>query len=268
MAATTATRAPLYTSRLIKASGLQTDAKALLAAWRDGEPLDGLYRRALAENVLGKAARSRTEDILEVMRRRYLTDPEVATALKSLAQSPGTASVLNAALYYHAAQDDLLLHDLVTEWLTYRPVGSSLTLSDVLAKVEEWMHDGKTTSHWGRATAVRVAQGAMATLRDFGVLAGPRRGPSKRLAGLTLVPAAAAYVAFVLHRSGAVGLALVDHTDWRLFLLKSREPVERLLIEAQGERLLTYDAAGSIVRVEFPTASLAEYVRGFATRAA
>jgi len=257
-----------YTTRLIKASALQSDAKALLAAWRDAEPLDLLYRRALAENVLGKAARSRTEDVLEVMRRRYLADPEVAGALRTLVQTPATASVLNAALYYHAARDDLLLHDLVTEWLAYRPVGSTLTLTDVLAQIEEWMHAGRTTSCWGRATAMRVAQGAMATLRDFGVLAGPMRGPSKRLTGLALVPAAAAYVAFVLHRSGAVGLALVDHPDWRLFLLTSREAVERLLIEAQGERLLTYDAAGSIVRVEFPTQSLAEYARGLATRSA
>jgi hypothetical protein len=257
-----------YTSRLIKASALQADAKALLAAWREGEPLDLLYRRSLAENILGKAARSRTEDVLEVMRRRYLADPEVAAALHILAQAPAVTSVLNAALYFHAAQDDFLLHDLVTEWLAYRPVGSTLTLTDVLTRIEDWMHQGRTTSCWGRATAVRVAQGAMATLRDFGVLSGPRRGPTKRLTGLALVPGAAAYIAFALHRSGAAGLALVDHPDWRLFLLTSRDAVERLLIEAQGERLLTYDAAGSIVRVEFPTPSLAEYARGLAARSA
>ena len=46
-----------------------------------------------------------------------------------------------------------------------------------------------------------------------------------------------------------------------------RDGVERFLIEADQNGLLEYQAAGSVVRIGFPTQSLEEYARVLAGKA-
>jgi hypothetical protein len=104
----------------------------------------------------------------------------------------------------------------------------------------------------------------MATLRDFGVLQGAIR---KRLAPMYLPVEAFAYIAFYLHQEQPSGERLLSHPEWRLFFL-SPQVVERLLVEAHQHRLLEYHAAGSIIRITFPTDSVEEYARALTQRTA
>ncbi len=256
---------PAYSSRIIKAGALLADTKTLLTNWDGTTSVSENLDRIRRENLLGKASRSRVEDVLAIFRQRYLTEPAIARALVSLARGGLPQEGMDKILYYHAAQSDRLLHDVVVEVIA--PLHSlgrnDLVVGDLRTPVSGWVEEGKTTSRWSEETTLRVVQGLLATLRDFGVLQG---ATTKRIAPSLLPIRAFAYVAFSLSRSEPSGSRLISSPEWRLFFLPP-EGVERFLVEAHQHDLLEYHAAGSVVRISFPADSPEEYADVLARRA-
>src|ERR1700694_1714733 len=109
---------PLYSSKIIKAGALLADTKTLLAHWDVATSVHDNLDRLRRENVFGKASRSRVEDILAIFRQRFVTEPELVRALVALVKDRLPAASLDMILYFHAARNDRLLHDAVTELLT------------------------------------------------------------------------------------------------------------------------------------------------------
>ena len=252
----TVTNSP-YTSKIIKAGALLADTKMLLSQWDTAVSTADNLAHARQTNIFGKASRSRVEDILTIFRQRYLTDPDVTAALVTLVKGQISQEILNPILYFHAAQSDALLHDAVTDLLAGLQVnGRSQISSD---QVQQWIRgqidQGKTVSPWSDHTISRAARTILSTLRDFGVLQG---AVNKRLAPAYLPVNAFAYIAFYLQQSQPSGRLLLEHPEWQLFFLP-RSGVERFFVEAQLRRLLDYHAAGSVVRITFPTATLEDY---------
>jgi hypothetical protein len=103
----------------------------------------------------------------------------------------------------------------------------------------------------------------MATLRDFGILQGVQ---TKRIAYPHLPIAAFAFIALLRFRALGSGERVLADPEWQIFFL-GRGAIERLLVEAQQERVLEYYAAGPVVRLTFPTDSPEEYARALAQRA-
>jgi len=254
-----------YSSRIIKAGALLPDTKTLLSHWDTAASVEDNLGRIRRENVFGKASRSRVEDILAVFRQRYLADEAVLKALVVLVRRRLPAAGLDRILYFHAAQADRLLHDAVTEWLVPlqgRGV-ADIDVDELRRLLSTWVAEGRTTGPWSEETTRRVAQGLLATLRDFGVLQGAVR---KRIAPAYVPVAAFAYVMFELKRHQPSGARLVEHPAWRLFFLP-REAVERFLFEAHQRGLLEYHAAGSVTRLDFPATTPEEYAHVLADRA-
>ncbi len=239
-----------YTSKIIKAGALLDDTKTLLAHWDVEGSVPDNIDRIHRENVFGKASRSRVEDILAVFRQRYLGEPDVTKLLVALVKGRWPAASLNRVLYFHAARADRLLHDTVTEiLLPLQAVGTGdVTPADVQRRLNEWVEEGLTTSDWSDGTTLRVAQGLLSTLRDFGVLQG---ATNKRIAPAYLPVGAFAYIAFYLKRHHPSGARLMDSHDWKLFFL-DRVGVERFMLEANQHGLLEYHAAGTVTRLTFP----------------
>jgi hypothetical protein len=260
-----ATNSASYTSRIIKAGALLADTKTLLAHWdmavSDRSNLDRLRR----QNVLGKVSRSRVEDVLAIFSQRFLTEPSVTKALVVLVANRLPSAALDRILYFHAARSDRLLHDTVTEILLplHARGITQVDVFDVQRTLKDWVRTGKTSGHWSGPTTIRIAQGLLSALRDFGVLQGAVK---KRIAPPYLSIAALAYVAFYLKQHQPSGAKLIELPDWALFFL-SREGVERLLFEAHQRQLLEYHAAGSVTRLTFPANTLDEYAHVIAQRA-
>jgi hypothetical protein len=253
-----------YSSKIIKAGALLSDTKNLLANWDLSLSTAENLNRFRQENLFGKASRSRVEDILIVFRQRFLTECQVTKALVTLVRNAFPAEILDRVLYFHAAQSDNLLHDIVTDVLfTMLSDGrTEVTVPAIQTVIQRWVSEGKTIGQWNETTSHRVTQGLLATLRDFGVLRG---GTNKRIAIINLPVTAFSYIAFYLQQKQPSGERLLDHPDWRLFFL-SEESVEHLFMEAHQHRLLEYHAAGSIIRITFPTDSLEEYADALAKR--
>lgn len=249
----------IYQSKIIKAGALLADTKTLLAHWDEACSVPKNLDRFRRENLFGKASRSRVEDILAIFRQRYLTSESVTKALATLVKGPFPNEGLTRIFYFHTARADALLHDAATEILLplYAVGKTDVTIQDLLTPLGRWVAEGKTAGHWSDPTLVRVAQGLMATLRDFGVLQGAIR---KRLAPMYLPVKAFAYTAFYLYQSQPSGERLLRDPEWRLFFLPP-EAVERFFIEAHQSHLLEYHAAGSVIRITFPTKTIEEYAR-------
>ena len=246
-----------YSSKIIKASALIADTKVLLSEWDLEQPLDDNLNRVRQQNILGKASRKRLDDILMIFRQRYFSDPDVGQALVTLAQNAAPAQWLDPLLYFFAAQNDYTLHDFVIEVLYPRHSGgyTDLPKQVVVRAVRNWVAEEKTTRPWNENTITRVAQGLSATLRDFGILQGVAH---KQLAPIYLPTPAFVLIAHWLQQRLQSGERVLNSDDWRLFLL-SVEGVERFFLEAHQEHLLTYYAAGSVIRIEFPAETLMEY---------
>lgn len=93
-----ATSSP-YSSRIIKAGVLLSDAKTLLSHWDLTTTVRENLDRIGQQNVFGKSSRSRVEDILAIFRQRYLVEPEVTRASSSWLRiaSPPAASIASSS---------------------------------------------------------------------------------------------------------------------------------------------------------------------------
>ena len=253
-----------YTSKILKATALLGDTKTLLSHWDVSATTSENFQRLQRENVFGKASRSRVEDILAIFRQRFMAEESVTKALVLLLENKFPTASLERILYFHAARADRLLFDVVTELLFVKQGQGLLDLdtNDVQRSIQKWVDEGKTTSSWSEATTLRVTQGLLATLRDFGVLQG---AANKKIAPAYLPVEAFAYIAFYLKQHQPSGAKLVELPDWKLFFLPL-EGVERFLFDAHQHGLLEYHAAGTVTRLTFPTESLEEYANVLAHR--
>lgn len=132
---------------------------------------------------------------------------------------------------------------------------------------ENWIREkiskGSTAKPWSDSTIERSARELMSTLRDFGVLQGLK---NKRLTPAYLRIDAFSYIAFYLSRLQPSGKRLLESKEWQLFFQET-EAVEHLFMEAHQQHLLDYRAAGSVVKIVFPSESIEEYVHVILERA-
>lgn len=260
-------RPAAYSARVIKAGALLPDTKILLAHWDEKCSVDANLARLLRENPFGKTSRSRLEDILAIFRQRYLISSDALSGLVHLARTLSSGKALDRILYFHAVQSDPLLRHVVVEhlWPLYVSGKRTVTVGALTDNLLALARKGKTRTQWREGTARRVAQGVLSLLRDCGILEGVVR---KSIASPYLPVAALAYVAFLLTRPpwNLSGQKLVHAEEWRVFLL-GPEAVETGLLEAHQARLVEFQAAGSIVRVQFPSDSVEAYARLLASRA-
>jgi len=249
---------PPYSSKIIKAGALLSDTKALFSAWDPKLSVSDNIHRIRHHNLLGKTSRSRAEDILAIFRQRYLTEETVARALAVLVKRQSNGNTLDRILYFHTARADLLLKDVVINFLVPQRAQGRMDIDvrEVERILRKWVDEGKTSGAWGDYTVRRVTRGLLSTLRDFGVLLG---AVNKRIAPVYLSVQAFSYIAFYLKQHQPSGAKLLDLVDWRLFFLP-RDGVERFFLEAHQNGLLEYHVAGSVTRLTFPATTLEEYV--------
>lgn len=233
------------------------DARRLVDVWDTDETPEQNLHRILAENLLGKRSRVRLEEVLELVLRPRFVDPgpHVIASLKVLR---GIPAAFREACYYEAARADPLIARFAEEALYPRHLEGRTVIR--LAEVESWLGTLTGPSAWGEGVRRRVAQGLMATLRDFGVFEG---AVNKRLAAAHLSMAGFAYAAFREHQQGRPARALVASRIWHWWLLEEQQ-VRDLFDAAARHGFLRYAMAGSAVRIDWTVHSLEDLVRAAA----
>jgi Putative inner membrane protein (DUF1819) len=255
-------------TNLIKSSGLLPDIGLLISAWDESKSVDENFDAAIRQNVFGKASRKRVADMLKVFRQRYLPNDGSDQAFRIFIGSSLPSEVTDRVVYYYTALAEPALYDFVTDYLypLYLRGERSVMIRQALEFLAEATREGRTVGKWeSENTRKRVAQGLLSTLRDFGLLTGVVGSTEKTLAPARLPTLAFAFIAFYLKRGEPSGERLVQHRHWRLFFLGPQE-VEHAFAEAAAEKLLIYQAAGSIIRIELPTTDFLEYAHALVGR--
>jgi len=254
-----------YNSRLQKGGALLEDMRLLVRRWQN-TGTNGQQAIVVAENVLGKHTRARAADTLRyAFLLRFINGrpPQAWEIVRALEDRDLPVEVLRPVYYWITARNERLLYNFVCTELLHR--SKSHTQSIKTDEVGNWiaaqlMPRGKL---WSHTVTTKVAQGMLAALRDFGILEGKVK---KRIAPVYMPVESFAYIAFALHQEGASGPHLVQHHDWLLFLF-SPPVVEHMFLEADRHGLLRFQAAGKIVRIDFPAHNFEEMADVVAARA-
>lgn len=253
-----------YTSKIIKAGALVQDTQLFLTHWDNSVSVQENLQLIRQSNLLGKASRSRVADMLVIFRDRYLRDSHVAAALVMLAQGGLPWVEIQPILYFLSVQSDLLLRDIVLQVLfpKYQQGRMDVRPEVIMEWLQEQVLARRTAGEWATVTIERVAQGILATLRDFGVLEGAVK---KHLRTPHLPPTSFVFIALLLNQKLRSGDKLLRDPAWQLFFLKERD-VERLFFEAHQEGLLSYQAAGNVIRIDFPVQTMEDYALALTRR--
>lgn len=247
------------TSRLQKGGALLSDMRQMVAIWSD--ELSGKDPLPVLARSLSKTTLARVKDtFVRAFRPRYISGnpPEAWRLARVLENMNADLHAVRPFHYWITARSEPPLYGFVSEVVYSR---SRSPERDI--RVEEamsWLNHqlnlaGKS---WTPTVLKKVARGIMAALRDFGILEGAAR---KKVASVNLSPQAFAVIAFCLHDMGVTGRNLVQHTDWRLFLL-DRTGVEHLFLECHQHGWLKFESAGNLWRTEFPEVTFEEYAHG------
>ncbi len=247
-----------YTAKIIKAPALLHDTKVFLSHWDEGLTADENIQKAITDNIFGRPARSYVKQFLSAFKERYVFGDERDRALRKLVRHSKDNAVTDRILYYHTAHADRLMYDFVAHHLfELHSRGVEIISTKQSQEYAKKLSDeGKTSTRWGDTVCNRVARNMLAALRDFHVLEG---NVKKRIAPVYLPIEAFLYVSFYLGREVKSGDKVIQHQDWKLFLIGA-PTVERLFLEAHQRGFLSYQAAGNLVRIEHRFKSLEEVV--------
>ena len=165
----------MFTVNIQKGGAMLDDTRHMIEVWDDD--LDGAsnLRRIADANMLGKASRKRSDDVLiRILGPRFVAPgPEVIPALRALRDDP---RVFREACYYETTRDEDLLAAFAEgplyDWYTTGRVG--VTVEEVKSWLEALTKDGQLPE-WTDTVRTKVARGLLAALRDFGVLSGAVR---------------------------------------------------------------------------------------------
>lgn len=248
---------PTYHSRLQKGGAVMDDMRALVREWT---PAKSASAGRAKKTSLAKATRARAHDtLIRCFLPRFVTGnpPDAWQLVRVLEDADADMDLLRPVYYWITARSDRLLYDYATDEL-----GAISKSGDRRIRKEEtvsWIKKQLHTSgqqEWSESVILRVGRGLLAAMRDFGLLEGQ---VIKRIASFHLPIPAFCWIAFSLHSLGFTGRALVNHPDWKLFLLSPMH-VENLFLQAHQNGFLEYHAAGGVYRVNFPASTHADYV--------
>jgi hypothetical protein len=246
-----------YTSRLQKGGALLPEMRRLLVEWSDRPDAAD---RIVESNRIGSPSRARLRDVVTRTFIPRFVRSRPANLWRSVAvleRAGWPASALVPIHYYAAAVAEPILWDFVTGVLADRFSRGHLdvTIADAKRFLTSAPAARFTGRRWTPTVTTKVARGLLAALRDFGLLAGTVK---KRMTPLYLPTETFGFLAMLRYQGGVRGSGLLHDETWRLFLL-SEMAVERFFAEAHQRKLLTYQAAGSLVSVSFPSRTLEEY---------
>jgi len=221
--------------------------------------------QVIQNNVLGKNSRVWIKELISgVFYPRYVNSTFLDgwQTLKQIINNNSSSAVITSLMYYLTAKSDEFLYDYVIREIYERYDNGYLSVaaSDVYDYIQRIPRE-KFNGQWSDYTQKRLSRGIMATLRDFGILEGKAH---KKISNYYLPLEALLIIAFNLKSEVPSGEKILEHPDWKLFLLNTKL-VERMFLEAHQQHYLNYQAAGAIIRIEFPFQNSGELVNAISS---
>jgi hypothetical protein len=245
-----------FTTRLQKGGALLDDMRQLVCQWPD---LVDEKPESLVGRILQKATRARIADTYQrAFLPRFLKgSPQNAWKLaRVLEEAHPSIEIIRPFYYWITARVEPILYAYVSEELVEKAKTADRSVRS--EEAASWINNTLRSSGrvWSPTVQLKVARGILAALRDFGILEG---AANKRLVQSHLPIETFCLIAFLLNHMEIGASELVEHSDWKLFLLTGPE-VERLFFEAHQHGWVHYQTAGRVHRLEFPTKEFKDYI--------
>jgi len=256
----TTERANVVSSFTIIKGSLIEETYAAFRAWDFSESkLDNL-RRMREENAFGSGSANWSRDVSKVLNRRF--DPAGRDCpLVELAKAGCDPHMWNPILLWHMTRDEFLVRDFLVTWLYPRFAEGAFRLrpDDVTAYLQSLTKRKgiELSGAWTERTTERVASGLLRIATDFGFLTG---GTVKEFASYHLPEESFLYVLHALAELNPSARSIIKSEDWHMYLLDQGD-VERELLRLHQFHKLRYEVAGSLMSLDLPRASPAEYAQ-------
>ncbi|WP_419930858.1 BrxA family protein [Candidatus Poriferisodalis sp.] len=235
------------------------DTRVLVGVWEDDASDEANVTRIVNENLLALPSHSRARDVMvRALRPRFVTpDAGIIPALRCLMRHSGA---FRDACYYELTRVDALVAAFAAEQLAvwWNEGRTFVSTSDAREWIDRLVGD-KRVPCWSTNIRDRVARGMMAALRDLGRLTGKRSSPRKEIVRPGISAGGFAYVAFRLHQQGESSRAILASTVWQRWSLDEKR-VDEMMHHVASTGAALYSIAGSTLRIDWRTCSLAEVV--------
>jgi len=207
------------------------ETMALLRLWEPGLSPAQLAAQAIETGLFSRATARRTRNlVIEMFAPRYLTNKQTAASrFKFLIEHQFSNDSLAQVLFLQTSRAQKILGDFVIEvyWPKYNAGASVITRDDAKRFVYQALDSGRMQKRWSDSTIRRVSGYLIGCCIDFGLLT-EGGGNSKTIKRFSIRKDVALYLAYDLHFSGHSDMAVVQHTDWRLFGLEDQDVLGHL----------------------------------------
>lgn len=249
-----------FSTRLIRKGALVQETYLIFQHWRPEETVRENLARIQTRNPIGAKSQSWLIEVIRTISSRFTHGSDVVP-LVMLAKAGYPLVKWRNCLLWHVGQTDEIYYQFATEWLFEQfKLGTHLMKTDhVLPFVRQVTgkraHSGGGLSEYGE---VRAARDLLRMSSEFGLLTG---SAVREFASFHLDDEVFLYVLHAMAEGESNANTIVSSQDWRLFLMFP-DDVEREFLRLHQFRKLHYEVAGSLARLELPSSTLAEYVKG------
>lgn len=248
-------------TRLLRKGALIEETYAAFQSW----DLEKSFADNLADlresNAFGARNLSWLREIIATLRSRFSNQKNLSPLIM-LAKADIGLEKWKPCLLWHLAFSDILYRRFALDWLypAFRDGMYRIRTDDVVPFVREvttgQIASGGSLSEYG---IVRAARDFLLMASDFGLLSG---SPVRQFSHYRLPEEDFLYILHALTERKANPKNIIEADEWHLFLMSSQD-VERELLELHQFKKVSFEMAGSIVRLELPCNSLKEYVERF-----
>lgn len=235
-----------YSASITKGGLLFESMRTLIMAYRPAWNRSDFRAYVEEQGILAGTSAKRQKTLLALFYNRYVSTVVSFPALQTLLHY-GSPKVQSYLLYFHATQGDVLIRDIVSRYLfrCFYAGKTKVTPAETTGWVQELLAEQGMS--WNDAVATKAAQSILALLRDAGLLEGIQH---KQIRYPYLPIEVAVYLVYHLRAEGfTTGKRVLEHPDWRLFLLTPKG-VDEVLGRVADVGLLTWSAAGTVYQLE------------------
>lgn len=249
-----------YNSTFASKGALLADVKTILEHIEVGQDPGEIRRAVIEDDLLDRGTRQNRETVWREIARRYISgrDPQHISTLAHMVSRCSKPTAVDLVLLYEYGQADSLFYDL-TAYCTCALYQSARTGIDQV-DVNEWLKQRESLhpeiTSWSPTTRSRVIRSYLSTIRDFGLVSGIKQ---KEFHKLYVPREAFVYALYHQKDRGVQGKALIQSTDWRLFLMDENEVIFMLEDAARGG-FVHFRQAGDIYDLRFVYPDLPEVV--------
>ena len=213
----------MYNTDINRARSLINETKIIFKEINNKSTIEEIKKLIIDENILTIRASSTRQAAFRSIKKRFFPNNKIDIAIyRFINSSKISKDAKNFLIYYKTAKSDELIYDLTVKKL-YNKLKlneSTINTKEILSFFDENVEDHSEISKWSINTKIRLARHYLSIMKDFKFLKGSR---VKIILKPQIPLETILYIVFFLKENGILPENILNHDDFKLFLLDYRE---------------------------------------------